>query len=362
VFAEPDPDRRVMVTKPPSGFAMGFVLLLSAAAARSEHDSLLSKVHDIPPCAELLAVAQAQQVPVVQIDPLSDAGQLNAGDSITALVLLNEKGQRITQWLLYLRAAVNSRAQPSNTMVMYSSTGSKMEFHSVPVPVTLRTFGPFDASPRQRALKRQDKAADFSLDQGFLALGLDNAAVALLRLRQSKVKGSFGFSNKRFSDAEIAKTRHVTRPVQLTGAEERALAGAAPALLSYFNVVQRTEGLSDILFELIDLPSMWSLLRGVNTNFRFINENLQPGDDTAWGLPDRLRVYYLPIVLELNKHPALNITFVATSPRPPLLPCAGVVALLAEKPGDKRTYLTLRIISARRSSAAPVATGTLESQ
>jgi hypothetical protein len=346
-----------MVTR----FRIALVLLLGALLARSEDDHLLSKIHAVPASAELLAVAAAHQVPTTRIDRFSDAGKLNAGDSITALVLLSDKGQRVTQWLLYLQASAETRPQRSNTIVMYSSTGSKLQFHSAPVPVTLRTFGPFDASPRKRGLKRQDKTADFALDQGFLALGLDNAAVALLRLRQSKVKGSFGFSNKRFSDAEITKTRNVTRPVQLTDAEERALAGSVPALLSYFNIVQSTDGLSDILFELVDLPSMWSLVRGVKTNFRFVNENLRAGDDSAWGFPDRSSVYYLPLVLELNKHPALNITFVATNPRPPLLPCAGVVAFLAEKPGHKQTYLTLRIISARRGPS-PLATRAADSE
>jgi len=340
-------------------FRIAVVVLSSAPLAHSQHDNLLSRIYDGPPCAELLAVAGAQQIPTRQIDSLSEASKLNPGDSITALVVLNEKGQRRTQWLLYLRASADSRPQSSNTMVMYSSTGSKLEFHSAPVPVTLRTFGPFDASPRKRVLKRRDKTADFALDQGFLALGLDKAAVALLRLRQSKVKGSFGFSNKRFSDAEITKTRDITLPVQLTDAEERALAGSVPALLSYFNIVQSTEGLSDILFELIDLPSMWTLVRGVKTNFRFVNEDLRRGDDSAWGLPDRSDVYQLPLVLELNKHPALRLTFVATSPRPPLLPCAGVVAFLAEKPGEKQTYLTLRIISARRAPS-PLATKAAE--
>jgi hypothetical protein len=346
-----------MVAKRPCALALGplLVMLLSAAIARGAQDSLLSRLHATPPCAELLAVAEAQKIPVAQIDPLGDARGLNAGDSITALVVLNENGKRLTQWLLYLQAAPNSKPQPSNTMVMYSSTGAKLEFRSAPAPVTLRTFGPFDASPAKRTLKRQDKTAYLSLEQGFLGLGLDDAAVALLRLRQTKVKGSFRFSNKRFSDTDIAEGRAATRPVQLTEAEQRALAGTVPALLSYFNVVRSTEGLSDILSQMVDLPSMWSLARGVRTNFRFVNENLGPGGHGAWGLPDRPNVYHLPLVLELNKHPALNITFVATSPRPPLLPCAGVVALLAERPGQKETYLTLRLISARRGPA-PMAT------
>jgi hypothetical protein len=341
-----------MVIKLPRFQAVVVLLvLLSVRGVRCE-SGLLSKLQGVAPCAELLAVARANQIPLEQIDPLSDAGTLKAGDSITALVVLDDKGKRRLQWLLYLKVS-GERVPGTNKhsrMVMHSSTGSKLEFVSTPADVTLRTLGPFDASPRKRALKHHDKTAQFTLDEGFLALGLDRSAVALMRLRKTKVKGSFAFSGQPFSEATIAKTRKMTDPVRLTLEEERALAGAAPALMSYFNVVQRTEGLSEILFELIDLPSMWSLLRrgGVNTNFRFANENLGPADDSAWNLG--FPIYNLPLVLELNKHPALNITFVATAPRPPLLPCAGVVALLAEKPGHKETYLALRILSARRGA------------
>src|SRR2546422_9385059 len=59
-------------------------------------------------------------------------------------------------------------------------------------------------------------------------------------------------------------------------------------------------------------------------------------------------VYHLPLVLKLNKDPALTLTFVVTSPNPPLLACAGVVGLLAEKPGQTQNYLTFRVLTARK--------------
>jgi len=43
---------------------------------------------------------------------------------------------------------------------------------------------------------------------------------------------------------------------------------------------------------------------------------------------------------------------VVTRPKPPFLACAGVVGLLAERPGDPETYLTLRVLSARAALAA----------
>jgi hypothetical protein len=56
------------------------------------------------------------------------------------------------------------------------------------------------------------------------------------------------------------------------------------------------------------------------------------------------------MTLSLNRHPSLDLTLVVTAPRSPLLSCAGVLGLLAEKPGDKNIYLNLRILSARRSA------------
>jgi hypothetical protein len=336
---------------------MILLLLLLSGTVFAEFNPLLSKIHATPPCPEVLAAARANEIPVDQIDSLAETKKLHPGDSITALITLNEKGKRCTQWLLYLKVSTNDKPASSNadaaartsTRTVYASTGGKLEFRSQPVPVTLRTLGPFDASPRKRSIKPHDKTAHFALDEGFLALGLDNAAVAVSRLKQTKVKGSFSFSDHPFSEADIARNREATRAVQLTSDEQRALAGAGPALNSYLHIVQRTEGLSDILIELIDLPSMWSLVRkGVNVQFRFLNEHLGPVDDSAWNLT--LPIYSVPTALEINKHRALNITFVATAARPPLLPCAGVVALLAEKPRDKDTYLTLRILSARRAA------------
>jgi hypothetical protein len=75
-----------------------------------------------------------------------------------------------------------------------------------------------------------------------------------------------------------------------------------------------------------------------------------PANPADWDLPASAPVYYFPCMLRLNGEPALKITFVVTTPQPPLLICGGVVGLLAEKVGDNETYMTLRVISAHRES------------
>jgi hypothetical protein len=301
------------------------------------------------PCPELASVARSHGIPLKEMDRFSDGATVAPGDSLSALVTLVERSRR-TQWLLYLKAGgTNTAAMQVKTnaskRLMYSSTGRKFEFQSTPVSVSLRTLGPYDASERKRKVKAKDTVARLRLNQGYLALGLDKGARAVLRLGTRKPKIGYAFAARPFSEKEIAETRKRTNNVALTMEEERALAGTGPALESYFTIVQETEGLSDILFKLVDLPSMWSIARhkGMVVNFRFLNE-IREREVKAGSLS----IYEIPLALELNGQRSLNITLVATTPRPPLLPCAGIMGLVATRPGATDSFLAVQVLSATR--------------
>jgi len=302
------------------------------------------------PCAALAGVARSHAIPLDGVDPLSEGAVVNPGDSVTALVTLVEKSRR-TEWLLYLSADHGSASttNKSSKLVMHSTTGRKLEFASTRVPAAVRTLGPYDASNQKRKLKAADKTAPVSLQQGYLALGLDNAAKAAMRLRASKTKG-LSYGPRPFGEKEIARGRELTNVVHLTVEEERALGGAGPALESYFTIVQQTEGLSDILFKLVDLPSMWSIARnkGVTVNFHFGHKEIRERQVAA-GNP---AAYEIPLALKLNGQTALEITIVATRSQPPLLACAGIVGLVATRPGAKDTWLAVQLLSAKRGPAA----------
>src|SRR5262249_24097528 len=109
------------------------------------------------------------------------------------------------------------------------------------------------------------------------------------------------------------------------------------------------EGLENILLKVIRKPSLWSVIRhvGVTVNLRINVKGMMPADPKPWGALAGDAPYYFPLTLDLNGQPALNGTFIVTSPRPPLLSCGGIIGMLAEKPGDNETYLILRIVSAR---------------
>ena len=339
---------------------LGAGLLATRLSGSEAEPVFASKLAPVRPCPALAAVARAKQIPLEGIEPPGEPGCLDVGDSVTALVTLCEKHSQRTQWLLYLEAVAptskDRSSKPAKPMVLYSGWGHKLEFASVPTPVTLHTIGPFVAAPATRKQPKSQDASDrFNLDKGFLALGLDRAAAALYRFKDTNVDALFWFSPNPPTSTEVGKHRALTDSTPVNSEEERAFGGLAPALISYFGIVEHTKGLEGILLEVVDKPSVWSLVRhlGVTARLMLQQNSARPGDLSSWGLTNHPPPYLLPMRLFLNDHRALDITFIVTTPRPPLLACGGIIGFLAEKPGDKETYLTLRVISARKHGSSP---------
>lgn len=321
-----------------------------------------SRLDSVSPFPAAVAVAQANHIPLELLDPPAAIDtKITPGDSITALVTLSQKGAPRTQWLLYLQAVEpgpkEKTGKPLAPMVSFSSCGNRFDFASSPALVSLRSIGPF-IEPRtdSKPPVLQDKATRFTVDQGFLGIGLDRAAAALHRTVQSGKPGGFDFRDTPFSKAETEQSRMLAQTVHLTSDEERALSGMIPALSSYFDIVQQTGGLNDVFSKVVNTPSVWSVIwnAGVQTSMVIQSDRVAPADAATWGLPPHTPVYSFPMLLELNKDGAFNVTLVVTAPRSPLLTCGGVIGLLAEKTGDKDTYLTLRIVSAHSSRVRTV--------
>lgn len=323
-------------------------------AAEDRAGGVLEKFRSVAPCGPAVTWAQAKKIPMNQIDSAVDGEALNPGDSITGLVTLHEKGARQLQWLVYSEIVTagpkDDIGKKTEPVTFYTTLGNKLEFKSAPVMVNVRTVGPFVEAGDKRKPKVEEESARFPLDKGFLNLGLDRAVGAVLKFKENKDHANFAIGPKPFSDSEIAKGRKLAEITHITSDDERALCGSCPALLSYFDLVQHTPGLQDICVKVVDMPSVWSMIRhvGVTANLTFQTEQFRAADSFAWEPAGNVPVFYFPMLLELNKQPALKVTFVVTSPKPPLLGCGGIVGML-EKPGEKETYLTLRVISARRA-------------
>lgn len=200
-----------MRSNPTRVLAGSFILLALRLSGEPVATNANARFAPIAPCPVLRAVAQTNGIPLEGIAPPVPGGQLLPGDSVTALIALFEKGARQTQWLLQLQAvppdAKAKSAKPPPAMVMYTTTGQKLEFASSPAFVNLRSLGPFiEAGAKRKPPKALDQNARFALNQDFLGLGLDQASAVVLRLNESKrpdLKGGFAFAGQPFSADKV---------------------------------------------------------------------------------------------------------------------------------------------------------------
>jgi hypothetical protein len=306
---------------------------MAVAQSAEPSPGSLRKLSFVPPCPPLMAAAHRLHIPTEGMSAWSGSNILRAGDSATVLITFFQKRKQ-TQWFLHLEAGAPPVTNRPVTFTVNSAFGP-MKFQSRPYPVKMRMIGPFTATSTGTALDGETRA-QFTINEDFLGLGLEEPA-ALLH-RWSRITN---FNSRVTSKALLA--------LNPTPAEQRALSATFPALISYFNIIEHTEGLETLLRQLIDLPSLWSMIkhRGVQMTLTFGDGGLPwPANPVDWRLEKSAPAYYFPWTMRLNDEPALKITLVTTTPRPPLRICGGVAGVLAEKIGDENTYMTFRVVSA----------------
>ena len=176
-------------------------------------------------------------IPLEGMKPHNDTSVLAPGNSVTALITLHQKGNRLTQWLIYFEvvAGTNS-AKPEKPMVLYNSMGDKFEFTHSPAAFSIRSIGPYvDSDSFWGNPVPKDKGARTSIDGAFLALGLDQGATVIYRLNEGKNRSTnfdFWVDAKPPAAAVIKRNRKIAADLQITPREERALAAWFPAITS----------------------------------------------------------------------------------------------------------------------------------
>jgi hypothetical protein len=337
-----------------------FLLLFALApllCAIGQDTNLASRLEPVPPFPELRTVAKANDISLEGIGPVMTTN-VSTGDSLTALITLHQKRNRLTQWLVSFEVTAVSNqpsSHPAKPVVLYNCVGDKFEFSDAPVTFRIRTIGPFvNSASIWGAPVSKDNSGSASVNGTFLALGLDQCMAALYRLDPLIQKmGATNFdlqpANKPFPDATVKKEQKIAASLHVTLRERSALATGGPTLTSYFQAVGETPDLEGIMWKIISLPSVWSIVKhhGVTAWLGLDVHNIRPLPlPPGWNLPTHDSAYTLPMSVTLNGKPALNVTLIITSPNPSLVACGGIVGFVAQNPDDNENFATLRIISA----------------
>jgi hypothetical protein len=160
-------------------------------------------------------------------------------------------------------------------------------------------------------------------------------------------EGSLGISvsTNPFPPEAVEHGRARARALGLNSDDLRAAAGTVPSFSAYFAIIQSTEGLSDILYNLIEKPSMLSvILHGLDVNFILRSAGVTRIDGSAWGLPASTCCYRIPVQMNLNGKPAMSLDLVVTDPaNSGLANVAGVVGFVAMRPDDPTGMVVARI-------------------
>jgi len=285
-------------------------------------------------------------------------------DRVTLLVQSID-GKTLRQWAVAL--IINPRGPeekkyPSPALTLYLSTGNKVDFGStLGEGMSIHVVGPFSQAKGSASAK--DIWSGALIDTQFLGLGLDAIPACILRMRLMAAHDP-SFKDKRFSiqtgsaafpPEQIASNRAAMECFAVTAAEERSFAGGPLALMDFFDIAAQTPGVKDILFEAVDIP--WLKVATHGGQFQVNFELMAPFEKSPasdWGLPPETQVYSMGLRVMLFDKPALLCRLAVTSPRVPLLNCAGIIGLAAMRPDGKGPYMMMRVMAAKAAPSTPV--------
>lgn len=308
------------------------------------------------PSAIIRALAEREAIPLTGWETVTDRQQVAAGDRCIVLVTLTS-GRREEQWLLDFTVAALTddeiavaSGNPAAGATLYTSSGRELKFDGQRVALNATLLGPLrtDESRIERALDRVERQTVRLMVNGeFLALGLDQAAATILRLRDDSGKVGFGLrADQPFPADEAAANRAAFDAKGITAADERAIAAAVPALGEFLGIAAGTPGLRNILFKVVDIP-WWALIRdlgGVSTNINLDGARLH-------ALADEPGRYVIPLTVAINGKDALVAQLVVGRPQPPGTALAGITVITAGRPNGQGPRVVIELLATRARPA-----------
>ncbi|MES2694409.1 MAG: hypothetical protein V4773_13110 [Verrucomicrobiota bacterium] len=320
-----------------AGLAVAGALLATASAVDAPRPLT------VPPLPAVLDHAKAGSIPIecIYVSPTADEGRI--GDALTVLISAHESA-KVRQWLVRFTLAAATPEERAAAKPMTATITVNEQKHVFtagdPVALDVQTAGPFSAQAKPPG---EPKRSRVLVSPKLLGLGLDRASEMMIRTPAPTP-----------AEAGTSPPATTTPPTTLSFEDGQLFAGLFPSMMSFFQAVDSTPGLREILWSVLEKPSLWSIARRggkIDAGFNFGKASTASGAD--WGVPD-MPCYRMELTLSLNGQPALECAFYVTSPRPPLLATAGIVGIVADSPKDKAKRVLIRVLSGQRvKDAAP---------
>jgi hypothetical protein len=347
-------------------FLLSLVLLLCGGPCLRAADTVPLPEFRFPlPAPVVEQAAEKAGIALAGYDAPVERSEMRQGDTITALVDLTE-GQTVRQWVVVIvgkdLTEEEKRRPLPEAVRLFTSTGNEYKFASQLAAVAIHALGPYrigEKSELGASRRAKDIWSGTFVNPSFLGLGFDRACRADLRVNEvsrriveatrKEVTFNFLVEGAPFSADRIAIAKANLREYALTAEEERAMAGSWLALLAFYDIVQRTPGLQDVLASVVDIP-WFSILRHGGKMPRVDIHTAVGGsrlNSSQWGLPAAQEIYPSPFELWLNGKAALICQMAVVEPKPPFLTSAGIVGLAAHRPDGNGPQLMIRMLSAR---------------
>jgi hypothetical protein len=290
---------------------------------------------------------------------LGEPGAVPArGDRAVALVSYGSLAERVipTQWFIRLSmAAPGGGPAGGGDLILYSTQGDAFAFHSgTKATIDVDLLGPAGGPNALRAAGPTRRRVQASPD--FLMLEVSRATAAIHRIRAqikdrpASERGNFGIASAPFPAAEVERDRRQLEPYHLTVDDRRSFAGMVPAFAEFLGIVRNTPGLQEILWQVLERPSVFDLIRHLgNENPDFTVDNAEAVDSEDLFGPDPARrqpAQLMVVTLDFSGKPVLRIGLLAVAPRPPLEVTAGVLAAAAWGPSHPERVVVVRVVSA----------------
>lgn len=256
----------------------------------------------------------------------------NTDSVIQAAIQLSDGRKTEDYWMTMRLDPSESESSRNSIGTLYTSTGRTFVFESTQSALHTTLHGPINL---RKLEKTPVQTFEIRVNDDYLSLGLHRlheffeAATRYREHYPESEKLSYTIRSTPFEDPSQLFPEEIIEISNLSEASERAFVGALPALGEFFSLVYETEGLKDILMELIPKSALLGLLNPFSdSNIGFSYGTPRPSQISASTLDLGLEtVGVIPVALSIGSKQLLDLKFYTTAPTYEWKTCAGIVAI-----------------------------------